>query len=66
MLLDYNVEPGAERVIGAEAYSSAEASIITLLEISCLVRQIGTTITPLFVEASGLLFILCIFVRINI
>lgn len=40
-------------MLGPEAYSSAQTAIIVLLEISCLVRQIGTAVTPLFTEASG-------------
>uniref|UniRef100_F1KQ33 HEAT repeat-containing protein 5B n=1 Tax=Ascaris suum TaxID=6253 RepID=F1KQ33_ASCSU len=52
---DYNPDPGVDRVLGPEAYASAEASIAILLEISCLVRQIGTAVTPLFVEASGIM-----------
>uniref|UniRef100_A0A158R4G2 HEAT repeat-containing protein 5B n=1 Tax=Syphacia muris TaxID=451379 RepID=A0A158R4G2_9BILA len=51
---DYNVEPGSE-VVGPEAYASAQASTVILLEISCFVRQIGTAVTPLFVEASGIM-----------
>ncbi|VDM38431.1 unnamed protein product [Toxocara canis] len=52
---DYNPDPGVDRVLGPEAYASAQASIAILLEISCLVRQIGTAVTPLFVEASGIM-----------
>ncbi|VDK19392.1 unnamed protein product, partial [Anisakis simplex] len=52
---DYNPDPGVDRVLGPEAYASAQASITILLEISCLVRQIGTAVTPLFVEASGIM-----------
>ncbi|TKR87612.1 hypothetical protein L596_011984 [Steinernema carpocapsae] len=52
---DYNPDPGVERVLGVEAHSSAQATIISLLELSCLVRQIGTTVMPLFVEASGIM-----------
>lgn len=54
LITDYNPDPGVDRVLGPEAYASAEASIAILLEISCLVRQIGTAVTPLFVEASGI------------
>lgn len=56
------MEPGNE-VLGPEAYASAQASTVILLEISCFVRQIGTAITPLFVEASGHYFL--ILFRIN-
>ncbi|KAK0412174.1 hypothetical protein QR680_006073 [Steinernema hermaphroditum] len=52
---DYNPDPGVERVLGVEAFSSAQATIVSLLELSCLVRQIGTTVMPLFVEASGIM-----------
>lgn len=44
-----------ERILNADAYSSAQASIISLMEIGSLVRQIGTSVTPLFVEASGIM-----------
>ncbi|ETN84746.1 HEAT repeat protein [Necator americanus] len=52
---DYSVEPGVERILGAEAYSSAQAAVVATLELSNLVRQIGTAVTPLFVEASGIM-----------
>lgn len=44
-----------ERILNADAYSSAQTSIVILMEISSLVRQIGTSVTPLFVEASGIM-----------
>ncbi|VDM62668.1 unnamed protein product [Angiostrongylus costaricensis] len=52
---DYSVEPSVERVLGTEAYSSAQATAVAALELSNLVRQIGTAVTPLFVEASGIM-----------
>ncbi|KAL3985776.1 hypothetical protein ACH3XW_40030 [Acanthocheilonema viteae] len=52
---DYNVDPGAERILGPEAHASAQIAIVILSEISCLVRQIGTAVTPLFTEASGIM-----------
>ncbi|CAI4225162.1 unnamed protein product [Auanema sp. JU1783] len=52
---DCSVEPGVESVFGPEIYSSAQACMVALLEISALVRQIGTAVTPLFVEASGIM-----------
>uniref|UniRef100_A0A183F3B5 HEAT repeat-containing protein 5B n=1 Tax=Heligmosomoides polygyrus TaxID=6339 RepID=A0A183F3B5_HELPZ len=52
---DYSVEPTVERVLGAEAYASAQAAVVATLELSNLVRQIGTAVTPLFVEASGIM-----------
>ncbi|MFH4979590.1 hypothetical protein AB6A40_006299 [Gnathostoma spinigerum] len=52
---DYNLDPGIEHVLGPEAFASSEASTTVLLELSCLVRQIGTAVTPLFVEASGIM-----------
>uniref|UniRef100_A0A0R3S5B1 HEAT repeat-containing protein 5B n=1 Tax=Elaeophora elaphi TaxID=1147741 RepID=A0A0R3S5B1_9BILA len=52
---DYNVDPGIERMLGSEAYISAQTAIVILSEISCLVRQIGTAVTPLFTEASGIM-----------
>ncbi|VDK74235.1 unnamed protein product [Litomosoides sigmodontis] len=52
---DYNVDPGVERMLGPEAFISAQTSIVILWEISCLVRQIGTAVTPLFTEASGIM-----------
>uniref|UniRef100_A0A7E4VHX8 HEAT repeat-containing protein 5B n=1 Tax=Panagrellus redivivus TaxID=6233 RepID=A0A7E4VHX8_PANRE len=45
----------SERLLSAEIYSSAQATVVALLEISALVRQIGTAVTPLFVEASGIM-----------
>ncbi|CAG9536111.1 unnamed protein product [Cercopithifilaria johnstoni] len=53
--VDYNVDPGTERMLGPEAYISAQTAIVILSEISCLVRQIGTAVTPLFTEASGIM-----------
>lgn len=52
-LSDYSLDPGVERALGPEAYANAQTSVTILLEISCLARQIGTAVTPLFVEASG-------------
>uniref|UniRef100_A0A0N4VTA2 HEAT repeat-containing protein 5B n=1 Tax=Haemonchus placei TaxID=6290 RepID=A0A0N4VTA2_HAEPC len=52
---DYSVEPTVERILGAEAYASAQAAVVATLELSNLVRQIGTAVTPLFVEASGIM-----------
>ncbi|EFO17909.1 hypothetical protein LOAG_10587, partial [Loa loa] len=52
---DYNLDPGNEKMLGPETYASAQTAIIILLEISCLVRQIGTAVTPLFTEASGIM-----------
>ncbi|PIO53129.1 hypothetical protein TELCIR_25551, partial [Teladorsagia circumcincta] len=52
---DYTIEPTVERILGAEAYASAQAAVVATLEISNLVRQIGTAVTPLFVEASGIM-----------
>lgn len=43
-------------MLGPEAFVSAQTSIVILSEISCLVRQIGTAVTPLFTEASGVYF----------
>lgn len=42
-------------MLNVSAYCSSEASIVVLLEISALVRQVGTSIRPLFVEASGIM-----------
>ncbi|CAI5452193.1 unnamed protein product [Caenorhabditis angaria] len=42
-------------LIDDELYSSAYASITILQEISVLVRQIGTAVMPIFVEATGIL-----------
>uniref|UniRef100_A0AC34FWX2 HEAT repeat-containing protein 5B n=1 Tax=Panagrolaimus sp. ES5 TaxID=591445 RepID=A0AC34FWX2_9BILA len=44
-----------ERILDADTFSSAQVTIVSLLEISALVRQIGTAVTPLFVEASGIM-----------
>uniref|UniRef100_A0A915D0I2 HEAT repeat-containing protein 5B n=1 Tax=Ditylenchus dipsaci TaxID=166011 RepID=A0A915D0I2_9BILA len=44
-----------ERVLNVDAYSSAQASVVILLEISALVRQVGTSITSIFVEAQGIM-----------
>ncbi|KAI1707379.1 HEAT repeat-containing protein 5A [Ditylenchus destructor] len=44
-----------ERILTVEAYASAQASMVILLEISALVRQVGTSITPIFVEAQGIM-----------
>uniref|UniRef100_A0A915Q4W5 HEAT repeat-containing protein 5B n=1 Tax=Setaria digitata TaxID=48799 RepID=A0A915Q4W5_9BILA len=52
---DYNPDSGVERLLGPEAHASAQTSITILLEISCLVRQIGTSVTPIFTEASGIM-----------
>ncbi|CAD6191634.1 unnamed protein product [Caenorhabditis auriculariae] len=52
---DYSVEPGAERSLGSDAYASGYAATVAVLELSALVRQIGTAVTPLFVEASGIM-----------
>uniref|UniRef100_A0A1I8EY56 HEAT repeat-containing protein 5B n=1 Tax=Wuchereria bancrofti TaxID=6293 RepID=A0A1I8EY56_WUCBA len=52
---DYNLDSGTERMLGPEAYANAQTTIIVLSEISCLVRQIGTAVTPLFTEASGIM-----------
>ncbi|OZC08270.1 hypothetical protein X798_04749 [Onchocerca flexuosa] len=52
---DYNLDPGVERLLGPEAHITAQTAIVILSEISCLVRQIGTAVTPLFTEASGIM-----------
>ncbi|KAJ1347296.1 hypothetical protein KIN20_002322 [Parelaphostrongylus tenuis] len=52
---DYSIEPSVERVLGTEAYASGQATTVAALELSNLVRQIGTAVTPLFVEASGIM-----------
>ncbi|VIO98705.1 Uncharacterized protein BM_BM2175 [Brugia malayi] len=52
---DYNLDSGTERMLGPESYANAQTAIIVLSEISCLVRQIGTAVTPLFTEASGIM-----------
>lgn len=38
-----------------ETYSKAQASLVILLEISAIVRQVSTSIAPLFIEASGIM-----------
>lgn len=48
-------DPSAERLVTVEMHSSAQASVVALLEISGLVRQVGTSIEPIFTEASGIL-----------
>ncbi|VDM97337.1 unnamed protein product [Thelazia callipaeda] len=55
LFTDYSLDPGVERLLGAEAHASAQVAITILSEISCLVRQIGTAVTPLFTEASGIM-----------
>ena len=52
---DCTVESDDERILDADAYSSAQVTVVSLLEISALVRQIGTAVTSLFVEASGIM-----------
>ncbi|CAJ0939252.1 unnamed protein product, partial [Mesorhabditis belari] len=52
--LDYS-DPTVDRVLSAEDYSSCFAAEVALLELSCLVRQISTQVTPLFIEASGIM-----------
>uniref|UniRef100_A0AC34Q6C8 HEAT repeat-containing protein 5B n=1 Tax=Panagrolaimus sp. JU765 TaxID=591449 RepID=A0AC34Q6C8_9BILA len=42
-------------IVDVEAHRSAQAAIVSLLEISALVRQIGTAVTPLFMEATGIM-----------
>ncbi|KAF8386081.1 soap-1 [Pristionchus pacificus] len=51
---DYVTDSGIEGVLGTDAHSSGQAAIVAVLELSSLVKQIGTAVTPLFVEASGI------------
>uniref|UniRef100_A0A1I7XVG7 HEAT repeat-containing protein 5B n=1 Tax=Heterorhabditis bacteriophora TaxID=37862 RepID=A0A1I7XVG7_HETBA len=51
----YSIENGDDRMLGSEAYSSVQTVVVAVLELSALVRQIGTAVTPLFVEASGIM-----------
>ena len=44
-----------EFIIDVDSHRSAQAVIVSLLEISALVRQIGTPVTPLFMEATGIM-----------
>uniref|UniRef100_A0A914XTE3 HEAT repeat-containing protein 5B n=1 Tax=Plectus sambesii TaxID=2011161 RepID=A0A914XTE3_9BILA len=53
--IDYNIEPGVDRVLTVDVYCNAQATICALQELACLVKQIGSSVTPLFVEASGIM-----------
>ncbi|KJH43158.1 HEAT repeat protein [Dictyocaulus viviparus] len=54
-IVDYSVEPIVDRVLSVEMLASGQAITVATLELSNLVRQIGTAVTPLFVEASGIM-----------
>ncbi|GMT12475.1 hypothetical protein PFISCL1PPCAC_3772 [Pristionchus fissidentatus] len=51
---DYVTDSGIEGMLGTDAHSSGQAAIVAVLELGSLAKQIGTAVTPLFVEASGI------------
>ncbi|GMS80555.1 hypothetical protein PENTCL1PPCAC_2730, partial [Pristionchus entomophagus] len=51
---EHYTDSGIEGVLGTDAHSSGQAAIVAVLELASLVKQIGTAVTPLFVEANGI------------
>ena len=51
---DYGIEAGFEHTLSAEIIASQHVLVCALQELGQLVQQIGTSVTSLFIEASGM------------